>query len=473
MRGSALNQAVLTSEPLLIAVLTRSLRIPWRGSMPSGPWPGSRPIRVPAGPRRLVGDPHPACASTRSAWPRIARRVARPTDALIGLADDPAIRVRLQAALALGERCPRGSGRPGGPGTDRRPGRGRSLDAAGDPQRAGGVVSGLHRAVRSDRRLRRAAPNCCRRPPRSSGPAAMSLEMATLLGTIADWIRGEATDAMTLLAGLADGLERPGKPLHALVASRPGRSEGTARTALAALAGRIDDGRLRAGPVPERLMALDVLARGRPDLAEGIIPGLLAADQPREVQVAAARAIARVGRTSLADKALDRWESLALATRRELLSALAGSPALAEPLIRALERQVDRAARARCRDPRGPPAPGRSRLAGPRRGRAGEVRAAAALGRARPLSGRAQAGRRPDRGGAVFARNCQTCHQHQGQGHRVGPELSGIAGRAPMRSSPTSSTPTRMSSPTTSSSPPPPAAARSTPGCSPRRPPPP
>ncbi len=35
------------------------------------------------------------------------------------------------------------------------------------------------------------------------------------------------------------------------------------------------------------------------------------------------------------------------------------------------------------------------------------------------------------RGAAVFARNCQTCHQRQGQGHRVGPDLSGIAGRAP------------------------------------------
>ena len=35
------------------------------------------------------------------------------------------------------------------------------------------------------------------------------------------------------------------------------------------------------------------------------------------------------------------------------------------------------------------------------------------------------------RGAAVFAKNCQTCHQHQGQGHRVGPDLSGIAGRAP------------------------------------------
>jgi putative heme-binding domain-containing protein len=35
------------------------------------------------------------------------------------------------------------------------------------------------------------------------------------------------------------------------------------------------------------------------------------------------------------------------------------------------------------------------------------------------------------RGLAVFARNCQACHEYQGQGHRVGPDLSGIVGRAP------------------------------------------
>jgi putative heme-binding domain-containing protein len=37
----------------------------------------------------------------------------------------------------------------------------------------------------------------------------------------------------------------------------------------------------------------------------------------------------------------------------------------------------------------------------------------------------------PQRGEAVFARNCQTCHRRNGQGNRVGPDLSGIAGRAP------------------------------------------
>src|SRR5262249_42517304 len=33
------------------------------------------------------------------------------------------------------------------------------------------------------------------------------------------------------------------------------------------------------------------------------------------------------------------------------------------------------------------------------------------------------------RGAAVFAKNCLVCHQMQGQGHRVGPDLTGVAGR--------------------------------------------
>ena len=35
------------------------------------------------------------------------------------------------------------------------------------------------------------------------------------------------------------------------------------------------------------------------------------------------------------------------------------------------------------------------------------------------------------RGAEVFAKNCQTCHQYQGVGKRVGPDLSGIASRPP------------------------------------------
>jgi putative heme-binding domain-containing protein len=174
-----------------------------------------------------------------------------------------------------------------------------------------------------------------------------------------------------------------------------------------------------------------VLTRGRPDLAEPMIPGLLAPDQPREIQVAAARAVARVGRPSLADKALERWESLALATRRELLSAVAGSPALAEPLIRAMERQMiaPRELDATTRE-------GLRRLPDATlRNRAVAVLAKFAPPERSSVIGRYQPALRltgdADRGRSVFAKNCQTCHQHQGQGKRVGPDLAGVTGRAP------------------------------------------
>jgi putative heme-binding domain-containing protein len=138
-----------------------------------------------------------------------------------------------------------------------------------------------------------------------------------------------------------------------------------------------------------------------------------------------------VGRPSLATLLLDRWDDLALSTRRELLAALTGSPAQAEPLIRALERQViapgelDAATRE-----------GLLHLADASQ----RVRASAVLAKFAPpqrsaVLARYQAALKlagdAHRGEALFARNCQTCHQRQGQGHRVGPDLSGIVGRAP------------------------------------------
>ena len=37
----------------------------------------------------------------------------------------------------------------------------------------------------------------------------------------------------------------------------------------------------------------------------------------------------------------------------------------------------------------------------------------------------------PVRGAELFAKTCQTCHQHRGAGHRVGPDLTGVGGRPP------------------------------------------
>ncbi len=383
--------------------------------------------------RQLALDPHPglrehAIRVASAIQPDRFERLL-PTEMLIVLADDPSIRVRLQAALALGDRCSKE------PEALRALARLAARDAA-DPWIRLAILSGLSESAPGFIPLCDAMAASEGRSELLSKCAAIvgarrvDLELAALLGEVAGRSREQSADAMTLLAGLADGLEHSGIPVQRLVVISPTLLKEPFER-LAPLWPIASTTATSSRSLPERLAALDVLARCRPDLAEEVVPGLLAAGQPREIQVAAARAVARVGRASLADQALDRWESLALATRRELISALAGSPALAEPLVRAMEREVvaPRELDAATRE-------GLRHLADP----ALRTRAAAVLAKFAPPQRSAVIDRYqpalklagdPVRGRAVFARNCQTCHQHQGEGNRVGPDLSGIAGRAP------------------------------------------
>ena len=166
---------ISAAVPLLIAVLKDKHRIPWRGSMPSGRLAGIERRRCgrlgPDGRATLT----PACASMHSASRRRSKHAHHerllPTASLVALADDPAIRVRLQAALALGDRC---RDEPA------------ALDALGriaakdadDPWMRLAILSGLAESSLAfiplcdrDPLSRRAGPNCWRRPPRSWGSA--------------------------------------------------------------------------------------------------------------------------------------------------------------------------------------------------------------------------------------------------------------------------------------------------------------
>jgi len=391
---------------------------------------------------RMVRDPHPG---VRENALRVAARIeadqdARllPTSILSALAGDPAIRVRLQAALALGDRC------GAEPAALQALGKIAARDAD-DPWMRLAILSGLTESAVSFIALCDPAPFSAGRNQLLAQAAAIvgvrrrSSELAALLGMIASRLdrRGVeqpgptvSLDSLTLLAGLAEGLERSGPSLHALIST----ARLDLKPALERLAPLWPAARALAvsdQPVAGRLVAIDLLARGHPDLAEAIIPELLAVTQPLEIQAAAAGAVARAGRPSLASLALGRWNELALATRPKLLAALIGSPRLAEPLVQALEQnaiapsELDASTRETLE--RLPDAGLRLRastvlakLAPPER-----IVALARYQAALKLEGDWR------RGVAVFARNCQTCHQHQGQGHRVGPDLSGIAGRAP------------------------------------------
>jgi putative heme-binding domain-containing protein len=359
-----------------------------------------------------------------------------PTECLIKLADDPAIRVRLQTALALGNRC---RAEPAALAALAKI----AAKDADDPWMRLAIMSGL-----SDSSL--AFLPLCEKIPSASGRAQLQFQSASVLGVrrrtdevslLLNIIESHAVgdhastttgliDAVTILAGLARGLERSGEPLHRLVSAPPANLRSAIERvapvwpAAAALA-------VSKRPIAERLVALDVLSRGRPDLLEPIVPGLLAATEPAEVQSAAARAVARADRTALAVTSLGLWKDLTIATRRELVSGLAGSRSLAEVVIAALEQssivpsELDAATRDALLHLRDGPLRKRATVVLARFAPPERSEALARYRGALKLAGDER------RGASVFARNCQTCHQRQGQGHRVGPDLSGIAGRAP------------------------------------------
>jgi len=386
---------------------------------------------------QTLADPHPGL---REHALRVASAIESyqhirllPTTTLAGKAEDPAIRVRLQAALMLGDRHLEGDTAITLAFI--------AIRDAADPWMRLTILSGLAEDAFSSITVFYSMPSSAGRAQLLSQAAAIvgvrrsPIELPLLLRKIALTVEGriadrDGTDALTMLAGLAEGLERSGPSLHSMIAM-PTPELKQLLERLEKLWAIAKARAISNRPVTDRLVALDVVARGRPDLAEEIVPSLLLMNQPVEIQIAAARAVARAGRPALGAKALSLWNDLALGTRRELLAALAGSPLLAESLIKALEQksiapsELDaptREALSRLSDPtlKSRATAILARFAPPQRS-AALARYQAAL----KLEGDTK------RGAALFDKHCQTCHQHQGRGHKVGPDLSGIAGRAP------------------------------------------
>jgi putative heme-binding domain-containing protein len=178
-----------------------------------------------------------------------------------------------------------------------------------------------------------------------------------------------------------------------------------------------------------RVQALGLLARLRPDVAADLIPGLLDPRQPPMIQAAAARSLADVGSPVLTSRILGGWPRFEIAARREVLAAVLGVSSLAPSLLDALEAgsinpvELDPISRSTLE--RHPDVGLRNRAAALLAKSAPSDRRAAleAYRAALTLPGDAR------RGADVFAKNCQSCHQRQGIGRRVGPDLSGIAAR--------------------------------------------
>ncbi|HMC67398.1 MAG TPA: c-type cytochrome, partial [Gemmataceae bacterium] len=231
---------------------------------------------------------------------------------------------------------------------------------------------------------------------------------------------------LAILAGLAEGLARTERPLRAFLAEPPA----SLKDRVPALEPLLQSARQLATAEREessrRVLAIQLLTRAKPETARQFLPDLLQPRQPQPVQFAAARGIGEVADKTLAGSILDHWGTYTTSTRRELQTALLQSPALALALLDAVEQEKIAAAEL---DPATQAALQRIPDTALR------TRAAKLLSKA--ISADRQAVVRKyesaltlagdgGRGAALFAKNCLICHQMQGQGHAVGPDLSGV-----------------------------------------------
>jgi putative membrane-bound dehydrogenase-like protein len=364
---------------------------------------------------RALGDPHPAVreAALRLSEPFLP--TSAPLRALAsGLAGDGEFRVRFQAAFTLGE-----------------------VDG---PEGATALETILRRDL-SDRWMRAAVLSSAWRHaghlleqlfsgPRSPGSGGGDWPgvLEALVRTVSR--RGDQAEIRGAIerAGVAERVERWHLALVAAFSEGgilPEEGEGPyVVTALARIRRRAQEIALDGEPdLAERIAAVRVLG-DRIGNREDLIQALFEPRQPVELQLAVVAAAARSSRADPPAKLLAAWSRTGPAVRTEILEAFLGRPAGVEALLKAVEagelpaREIDSASRERILRNGGPEAQARAAKLLPRETSPDRGEVVAAYRRA--LEGRKG---EAARGREVFGKNCATCHQLEGQGFAVGPDL--------------------------------------------------
>jgi putative heme-binding domain-containing protein len=222
-------------------------------------------------------------------------------------------------------------------------------------------------------------------------------------------------DAFTLVASLAEGLQRADVPL-ALFDSRLGRILNQAKHAMTD----------RSAPDAVRVQAIGLvgLTEPAPETTAALM-SLVSPDQPRAVQAAAIAAVSRLDDGAVAGGLLERWPQLTPALRREVLPLLLTRPGRAMALVSAVEQSVVR-----------PNELTPTQIAFLRAHRNADVRRAAAAVFAAPAGDRQAAIARylpaldlrghADRGHAIYRERCASCHRHGSEGYALGPDVAAM-----------------------------------------------
>ena len=192
------------------------------------------------------------------------------------------------------------------------------------------------------------------------------------------------------------------------------------------------------GRSDDRLAAIRLLGLGDAKTARRVFPALLDARQPTAVQLAVLQAMAGFLDRSAAGEILVRWKAMSPSVRREASRCSSADCEGIEALLGAIESRLACAVR----DRPGSIAPvARRTQTLAFRSRAQKIVDSGAV----PSRDRAQvvAAYRPalemagdrERGREVFAKTCATCHQAEGRGIDVGPNLATVTNRSGGRTS--------------------------------------
>ncbi len=341
--------------------------------------------------------------------------------ALVRLADDADPMVRFQAAFSLGE----------------------SKDA-----RATGALTKIAIKDQSDKWTRAAVLSSASgrvpalmtalagQPAFLKSPAGKAYlgELASLLGPeddsaareILTAYAGKDADpalAQTVIQGLRRGYQRSGRSL---------KLEGEAAKIMAPALAKAKANATKAGAsVASRIEAVKMLSLGSPATVMEVLPDLLGAREPVALQLEVLRTLGEQSDPTVAGAILERWSSLSPTVRREALEILFARPDRLEALLGAVEKKTVATAdvdvirqRQLLADARPAIKQRASKLfaANPTSNRAGIIKS---------YSGALAKAGRPESGKAVYKKICATCHQAEGQGVEVGPNLATVANRTP------------------------------------------
>jgi putative membrane-bound dehydrogenase-like protein len=383
------------------------------------------------------------------AEPRLAGEPAL-LDKVLALADDPHPRVRLQLAFTLGE-SPDAKVLLALAHLARREGEDRWVQAAilsAVPTRAGRLVDLLVHGKED----RGAGGRLLGPLAAVTGARGDPDEVAGLLRTASELEGAGATGVQVqLLTGLADGLGRS-RPKHALPAGGKealerllaGPSAGVQRQVLriaglvhlgdapgvraaraAAVKAALDTGRA----LPDRLAALTLLA-GAPYADLEPLRTLLDARQSIDLQLAAAGVIASADGPDVVPALLKEWPGYSPRMQTAVLDALCVRQDRLPLLLDAIEKHVvDASSLPPLRQTQlleNPDARIRERARGLLAGRTSSEDRKRVLERYQACL---TLKRDPKRGKEVFEQQCLKCHQLNGRGFAVGPDLAAVQNR--------------------------------------------